>query len=62
MVAVNWVILIAGIAGLGVAVYGLVAATVQATRRRRYLDIVLAVAAAVATVWLLVAFGDRIIQ
>jgi uncharacterized membrane protein YbhN (UPF0104 family) len=62
MVVVNWVILIAGIVGLGVAAYGLVALTAQAVRRRRYLDIVLAVAVAVATVVLLAAFGDRFIR
>jgi hypothetical protein len=62
MVVVNWVILIAGIVGLGVAAYGLVALTVRAVRRRSYLDIVLAVAAAVVTVVLLAAFGDRFIR
>jgi len=62
MVVVNWVILIAGIVGLGVAAYGLVALTRQAVGRRRYLDIVLAVAVAVATVVLLAAFGDRLIR
>jgi hypothetical protein len=62
MVVVNWVILIAGIVGLGVAAYGLVALTARAVRRRSYLDIVLAVAAAVVTVVLLAAFGDRFIR
>jgi len=62
MVVVNWVILIAGIVGLGVAAYGLVALTARAVRSRRYLDIVLAVAVAVATVALLAAFGDRLIR
>jgi hypothetical protein len=62
MVLVNWVIVIAGIVGLGVAAYGLVALTMQAVRRRRYLDIVVAAAAAVATVVLLAAFGDRLIR
>ena len=62
MVVVNWVVLIAGIVGLGVAAYGLVALTARAVRSRRYLDIVLAVAVAVATVALLAAFGDRLIR
>jgi hypothetical protein len=62
MVVVNWVIVIAGVAGLGVAGYGLVALTRQAVRRRSYLDIVVAVALTVATVALLVAFGDRLIR
>jgi hypothetical protein len=62
MVVVNWLILIAGVVGLGVAGYGLVALTMQAVRRRRYLDIVLAVAVALVTVVLLVTFGERIIR
>jgi hypothetical protein len=62
MVVVNWVILIAGIVGLGVAGYGLVVLTVRAVRRRHYLDVLLAAAVAVTTVVLLVAFGDRIIR
>ena len=62
MVVVNWVILIAGVVGLAVAGYGLVALTGQAVRRRRYLDIVLAVAVAVTTVVLLAAFGDRLVR
>ncbi len=62
MVVVNWVVLIAGVVGLAVAAYGLVAVTTQAVRRRRYADVVLAVALAVVTVSLLVAFGDRIIR
>jgi len=62
MVVVNWVILIAGIVGLGVAAYGLVALTARAVRRGRYLDIALAVAVAVATMVLLAAFGDRFIR
>lgn len=62
MVVVNWVVLIAGVVGLAVAAYGLVAVTTQAVRRRRYADVVLAVALALVTVGLLVAFGDRIIR
>ncbi len=62
MVVVNWLILILGVVGLGVAGYGLVALTMQAVRRRRYLDIVLAVVVVLATVVLLVTFGERIIR
>ncbi|MBE0528960.1 MAG: hypothetical protein IH629_07145 [Thermoleophilia bacterium] len=58
----NWLILILGVVGLGVAGYGLVALTMLAVRRRRYLDIVLAVVVALATVVLLVTFGERIIR
>ena len=60
--SVDWVILIAGVAGLLVAGYGLVALATHAVRSRRYIDIALAVAVAVAVVALLVAFGDRLIR
>jgi hypothetical protein len=59
---VDWVILIAGVAGLLVAGYGLVTLVWHALRSRRYLDIAVAVAVAVAVVVLLVAFGDRLIR
>jgi energy-converting hydrogenase Eha subunit C len=59
---VDWVILIAGVAGLLVAGYGLVTLSVRAVRSRRYLDIAMAVAVAVAVVAVLVAFGDRLIR
>jgi hypothetical protein len=62
MVVVNWVILIAGIVGLGVAGYALVSLTAGARRRHSYADIGLALAVAVATVVLLIAFGDRILR
>ncbi len=62
MTLVNWVILIAGIAGLLVAGYGLVVLTVRAVRARRYWDIAIALAAAVVVVLLLVSFGDRLIR
>ncbi|HOU27857.1 MAG TPA: hypothetical protein PLJ89_05230 [Thermoleophilia bacterium] len=58
----DWVILIAGVAGLLVAGYGLVALTVHALRARRYGDIALGSAVAVAVVLLLIAFGDRLIR
>jgi hypothetical protein len=62
MAVVNWVVLIAGVAGLLVAVYGLVALTRNALRTRRYADIAVAVAVVVAVVALLVTFGDRLIR
>jgi hypothetical protein len=59
---VNWVILIAGVAGLAVAAYGLIALVRNAVRTRRYWDIAIAVAVAAGVVVLLVAFGDRLIR
>jgi len=62
MTVVNWLILIAGLAGLGCAGYGLVTLSLNAWRRRRYADIAAAVAVATATVLLLIAFGDRFVR
>ena len=62
MVLVNWVILIAGVAGLLVAGYGLVALVRLALRTRRYGDIAIALVVAVGVVLLLVSFGDRLIR
>ena len=62
MAVVNWVILIAGVAGLVVAVYGLVALTRNALRTHRYVDIAAAAVVVVAVVALLIAFGDRLIR
>jgi hypothetical protein len=59
---VNWVIVIAGVVGLAVAAYGLVALVRNAVRTRRYWDIGIAVAVLAAVVVLLVAFGDRLIR
>jgi len=59
---VNWVILIAGVAGLLVAGYGLVALVRHALRTRRYGDIAIALVVAVGVVLLLVSFGDRLIR
>jgi uncharacterized membrane protein YbhN (UPF0104 family) len=59
---VNWVILIAGVVGLAVAAYGLVALVRNAVRTRRYWDIVIAVAVLVGVVVLLIAFGDRLLR
>ena len=57
-----WVIVIAGIVGLLVAAFGFVALTVDAVRRRQYLDILLAIVVAIVVVSLLVAYGDRLLR
>jgi hypothetical protein len=62
MALVNWVILIAGVAGLLVAGYGLVTLVRHAVRTRRYGDIAIALGVIVAVVVLLVSFGDRLIR
>jgi len=58
----NALILIAGIAGLAIAGYGLYALSTDAWRRRQYLDIVLGVGVAVAVVVLLVLYGDSLLR
>ena len=62
MTLVNWVVLIAGVAGLLVAGYGLVTLVTHAVRTRRYWDIAIAIVVVVLVVVLLVAFGDRLIR
>lgn len=62
MTVVNWLILIAGLVGLGCAGYGLVTLTLGAWQRRRCADVAVAVAVAVVTVLLLIAFGDRFVR
>jgi uncharacterized membrane protein YeaQ/YmgE (transglycosylase-associated protein family) len=57
-----WLIPIAGIVGLLVAAFGFVALTVDAVRRRQYLDILLAIVVAIVVVSLLVAYGDRLLR
>ena len=52
----------AGVVGLAVAGYGLVTLVLDAGRRREYLDIVLAVALVVVVVYVLIAFGDRLLS
>jgi len=59
---VNTLILIAGIVGLAIAGYGLMALSTDAWRRRQYLDIALGVAVAVAVVVLLVVYGDSLLR
>lgn len=55
-------ILIAGVAGLAIAGYGLVTLVLDAGRRRQYLDIILALGFVVAVVYLLITFGDRLLR
>ena len=62
MALVNWVILIAGVAGLLVAGYGLVTLVRHALRTRRYGDIAIALGVIVGVVVLLVSFGDRLVR
>lgn len=59
---VNWVILIAGVVGLGIAGYGLFALALSAWRRKDFVAIVVAVLVVVGTVVLLLSFGDRLLQ
>ena len=55
-------ILIAGVAGLAVAGYGLVSLGLDAARRRQYADIALGAAVVVAVVALLLMYGDRLLR
>jgi hypothetical protein len=50
------------VVGFAATAYGVVALSRRAVRRRRYLDILLAVVAAGAVIALLVAHGDRLLQ
>ena len=60
--AVSVIILIAGVIGLGVAGYGLVTLSLDAVRRREYLDVLVAVAIAAGVVVALVLWGDRFLR
>jgi hypothetical protein len=60
--AVSVIILIAGIAGLGVAAYGLFTLSLDAVRKRQYVDVAAAVAVAVGVVAALVLWGDRFLR
>ena len=59
---VSVVILIAGIAGLAVAGYGLVTLSVDAVRRRQYVDVAVALVVAVGVAAALVLWGDRFLR
>ena len=58
----NIVIAVAGIAGLAVAVYFLAELVIDAVRRRQFLDVGIAAGVVVLTVWLLLAYGDALLQ
>ncbi len=58
----NLVILIAGLAGLAVAAYAFVSLVVDALRHRQYVDIVVAAAVAALVVFVLIAYGDRLVR
>jgi hypothetical protein len=56
------VILVLGVVGLCVALAAVVEVTVDAGRKRQYLDIAIILAVAALTVWLLIAYGDVLMQ
>ena len=58
----NVVIIVAGVVGLAVAAFFLVELVVDAVRRRQFLDIGVAAAVVVLTVWLLFTYGDALLQ
>jgi len=53
---------VAGIAGVAACAFGLGSLVVGGIRRRRPFDIVLGVGVALVAVWLLVAYGDRLLR
>jgi threonine/homoserine efflux transporter RhtA len=59
---VNVVITVVGLAGLAVAVYFLAELVIDAVRRRQFLDIGIAAGVVVLTVWLLLTYGDALLQ
>lgn len=61
-VAMNWVVVVAGLLGLGVALLGFLAVARDARRERRYGGIALALGVALVVVLLLIAFGDDLLR
>jgi hypothetical protein len=59
---VNVVLTVAGVAGLAVAVYFLAELVIDAVRRRQFLDVGIAAGVVVLTVWLLLTYGDALLQ
>jgi hypothetical protein len=53
---------VAGIAGVAAFAFGLGSLVVGGVRRRRPVDIVRGVGVALVAVWLLVAYGDRLLR
>ncbi len=62
MSATDLLIWAAGIVGAAACAFGLGSLVVGGVRRRRPLDVVLGVGLAALTVWLLVAYGDRLLR
>ncbi len=58
----NAVIIVAGAVGLAVAAFFLVELVIDAVRRRQFLDIGVAGAIILLTVWLLFTYGDALLQ
>jgi hypothetical protein len=58
----NIVIIAAGVLGLAVVAYALVDLAIDAVKRRRVVDVAVALVIAVATVWALLAFGDHLLK
>jgi hypothetical protein len=56
------VILVLGVVGLCVALAAIVEVVVDAGRKRQYLDIAIVLVAAALSVWLLIAYGDVLMQ
>lgn len=52
----------AGIAGAAAAAFGLGSLVIGGVRRRRPLDVVLGIGVAALAVWLLIAYGDRLVR
>jgi hypothetical protein len=59
---VGVLIIVLGVVGIGVALAAIIETAVDAARTRRVLDLLVTVAVAALTVWLLVAYGDVIMQ
>jgi hypothetical protein len=58
----NVVIVVAGVIGLAVAGIALVELWVDAARRRHFVDIGVALAVVALVVWVLIAYGDRLLR
>jgi hypothetical protein len=59
---VGVLVIVLGVVGLLAAATAFAELSWDAVRRRHYLDIIVAVAVAVLTVWLLLAYGGSILQ
>lgn len=55
-------IIVAGVAGLAAVLFGFVALTSSALRRRRYGEIALALGVAAVVIALLVTYGDNLLR